>query len=163
MKRQWATRRGFTIIELIVAISVIAILAGIVTVSYVGIQRQSRDTERDGDITKIKVALQKYYADNSTYPDVCPGGHNAGCPVSNLQLVLSPYLDTIPHDPRWAENSSDDYQYIRGNLNTNAYGLRVNYEDSGACKTGKNIDQYWWGTSFPVCPGDVISTNNPPV
>lgn len=163
MKRQWASKRGFTIIELIVAMVVIGIIAGIVVVGYASIQRQARDAERDGDVAQIKIALQKYYADNSTYPDVCPGGAESGCSVSELTVELSPYIETIPHDPRWDEGSEDDYQYIRGNLEANAYGLKVTYEGVGECKTGKNIDEYWWATDLAACPGDVIATSTPPV
>lgn len=162
MKRQWALKRGFTIVELIVAMAVIAIIAGIVIVSYGSIQRQARDSDRDSDIVQIKIGLQKYYADNSTYPDVCPGGPDTGCSVSELNLALSSYIDAIPHDPRWDKDSESDYRYIRGNLEANAYGLKVTYEGIGECKTGKNIDEYWWATSLVACPGDVIATSTPP-
>jgi prepilin-type N-terminal cleavage/methylation domain-containing protein len=156
MKRQWASKRGFTIIELIVAMVVIGIIAGIVVIGYGSIQRQARDAERTSHMTQIKVALQKYYADNSTYPDVCPGGANNACSVDELSTVLGPYIEAIPHDPRWDEGSGEDYQYIRGDLEANAYGLKVTYEDSPTCKTGKNIDASWWSVAIDACPGEAI-------
>lgn len=146
-----AAKKGFTIIELIVSIVVIAILAVIMIVSYSGIQQRSRDSERSSDITQIKIALEKYHAERSSYPDVCSGGDGTDCPASSLSTALNPYLKTIPHDPRNAADSSTDYRYIRGVPSTDSYALLVNYEAKSDCKTGQNIDPTWWTSAIPSC------------
>jgi general secretion pathway protein G len=161
MKRQWAAKSGFTIVELVITMVVIAILAGIVIVSYGSIQSGARDAERESHITQLKIALQKYYADNSTYPDVCSGGSATPCSISELTDALGSYIDVIPHDPRWDEDSEDDYQYIRGDVENSAYGLRVVYEIDGECKTGKNLDEYWWGAEVPACGNEAFVTSTP--
>jgi len=140
---QWATSKGFTIVEIIVAITVVAILATIVIVSYDGIQQRTRDSQRESDITQLKIAIEKYHAENSEYPDAC--GNTSGCSASNLSSYLSPYLDSVPVDP---SGSSNQYQYVR---NGNSYGLRVNFEAKPACKTGVRMNSGWWGSSMPTC------------
>lgn len=60
--------QGFTIIELMVVIVVIGILATIITISYDGIQRDVRDSERSSDIEIIKSALETYYNQKGSYP-----------------------------------------------------------------------------------------------
>ncbi|HEY8992460.1 MAG TPA: prepilin-type N-terminal cleavage/methylation domain-containing protein [Candidatus Microsaccharimonas sp.] len=149
MHNKWAQRKGFTIIELLVSIVVIGILVTIMIVSYGGIQQRSRDSDRGSDITQLKIAIEKYHADKSMYPDVC--GDNVGCNASSLATALSPYLATIPHDPRNTANSSTDYQYVRGLVTDDSYGLYVHYEAKSQCKTGANINPVWWSATVPSC------------
>lgn len=148
MIRLWARRNGFTIVELLVVITVVAILAGIVIVSYGGIQERARDSERDSHITQIKVALDRYYAENSTYPSAC-SADNIGCPIGNLEVPLAEYLPNLPHDPEAVVNSAEDYQYVRGSA-LNGYGIRVGYEARAICKTGVRMTANWW-SSAPTC------------
>jgi type II secretion system protein G len=154
MKTLWASsrRRGFTILELLVVITVIGILASIVIVSYQGIQERSRDAERDSDIVLMKTALEKYYADNSQFPSVCAGGvNNASCPAAFLAGDLGPYIQNMPEDPTYAGNPNADYWYTRGGTNGNAYGIRVTYEEREQCKTGVRMEASWWGAGTPDC------------
>lgn len=59
---------GFTIIELLIVIVVIAILAGLVLNAFGNIQARARDTERRNDINAIHTQLELYYTDNDEYP-----------------------------------------------------------------------------------------------
>jgi general secretion pathway protein G len=61
-------RSGFTIVELLIVIVVIAILAGLVIVTYSGIQQRARDTERKTDLKAVQGHLERYWADNAKYP-----------------------------------------------------------------------------------------------
>ncbi len=51
-------KTGFTIVELLIVVVVIAILAAITVVSFNGIQQQARDTKRIDDVNKIVKAFQ---------------------------------------------------------------------------------------------------------
>lgn len=55
---------GFTIVELLIVIVVVAILATISIVAYNGIQARARDTMRTDGIAKIERALELYRVDN---------------------------------------------------------------------------------------------------
>lgn len=68
--------QGFTIVELAVVITVMAILATVVAVSYSGFQERARDTQRTSDVDTIADALKVYYSKNK--PDT-----NCGA-VTNL-------------------------------------------------------------------------------
>ena len=151
MHNVWAKKQGFTIIELLVVMVVIGILVTIMIVSYTGIQQRARDSERSSDVTQIRVALDKYRADQSSYPDVCSGGDNVECSVTSLATVLSPYLKTIPHDPRNVLDSAMDYRYIRGPIVDDSYAIFVSYEAKPACKIGHTVDSTWWAATIPSC------------
>ncbi len=60
--------KGFTIVELLIVIVVIGILAGLVIVTYNGIQQKARDTERKTDINALHGQLEAYQAQNGKYP-----------------------------------------------------------------------------------------------
>lgn len=150
MKRQGASSNGFTILEILITIIVIGILATITIFSYGSIQQGARDSTRDSHAAQLKIALEKYFADNSQFPAVCSGGDNVDCPAADLGAVLAPYLPTIPQDPRFGADPDANYRYIRGGTSGSAYGLRVSYENKAVCKSGINMLPSWWGAA-PEC------------
>ena len=68
---------GFTLIEFLVVISIIAILTAVATVSYTNVQKKSRDGKRKSDLAAIQQALAVYYQDTGHYPP-----YDAGPPVN---------------------------------------------------------------------------------
>lgn len=56
------SQAGFTIVELLIVIVVIAILAAISIVAYTGVQARARDSKRANDTAQIKKALLAYDA-----------------------------------------------------------------------------------------------------
>lgn len=61
-------RAGFTIVELLIVIVVIAILAAISIVAYSGITSRARDTENRSDATTLLKVTEAISADLGAYP-----------------------------------------------------------------------------------------------
>ncbi|PIU73420.1 hypothetical protein COS78_02365 [Candidatus Shapirobacteria bacterium CG06_land_8_20_14_3_00_40_12] len=60
---------GFTLFELLVSISIIAILVAIASMSYSTASKKARDSRRVEDISAIQKAAEQYYSQNSyVYP-----------------------------------------------------------------------------------------------
>ncbi len=75
-----ARRSGFTIVELLIVIVVIAILAAITIVTYNGIQQRARDAQRKSDVANIAKLLSLWAADKGPMStgSGCGGSGNGG-------------------------------------------------------------------------------------
>lgn len=117
--------KGFTIIELLVVIVIIAVLAGIVTLFVTTQGQKARDSRRIADLSEVQKALEFYYSEYGCYPastgtdtnrsklppnDPCPNTlaspPSTNCADVNdwwntsLQvLVEAKFLPSLPHDP----------------------------------------------------------------
>ncbi|MGB2786839.1 MAG: prepilin-type N-terminal cleavage/methylation domain-containing protein [Candidatus Saccharimonadaceae bacterium] len=69
---------GFTIIEMLIIVIVIALLATIGVVSYSAAQMRARDTERKNDLASLRDSLQIYYSKYGNYLETA-----SGCGTSN--------------------------------------------------------------------------------
>lgn len=136
--------RGFTIVELLIVVVIIAILASITLVTYSGIQNRSKDSQTDAAVSQLKKAIEMYRVDESVYPAACSGGDGSGCGVSSLAPFLTPkYLSTMPV-------SATTLYYVR-DTSAVSYGILVDYLSKSDCKTGVDVKANWWGAGVPVC------------
>jgi prepilin-type N-terminal cleavage/methylation domain-containing protein len=80
MKKAWASKQtGFTIVELLIVIVVIAILATISVVAFSGVQARARDSIRKSDLSEIKKAITRYHIDKGDWMGAGSGcGYNGG-------------------------------------------------------------------------------------
>ncbi|MBM3210419.1 type II secretion system protein [Candidatus Saccharibacteria bacterium] len=75
--------KGFTIVELLIVIVVIAILAAITIVAYNGIQTRAENTKTMSAVRSYATAIMSYQAQNGHYPKFagwpCLGKHPTSC------------------------------------------------------------------------------------
>lgn len=90
------SRRGFTIIELLVVIVVIAILAAITFVAYGGVQDRAKNTQAKADITQLQKRVDLYAVQNGgRYPST--GGLSVVYVDGNCTLTtVNKRADWIP-------------------------------------------------------------------
>jgi len=125
--------KGFTIIELIVVITIIAVLSTIVIGSVNQYQAKARDTRRIADIRQIQKAFELYRIDNNgnfpIYNNGCMAclgvndnsscwgascGGNSAKGSSALNIALKPYISVMPIDPSPGRGLGDRYLYKNG-------------------------------------------------
>ncbi len=88
------TYNGFTLVELLVVIGIIAVILGISIFGIGGARKGSRDTKRKADLETIRSAAELYRSDNDGYP--------------GSLAVMTAYLGATPADPI----SSQSYDYV---------------------------------------------------
>ena len=79
--------RGFTLIELIVVMMIVALLVTIAAPRYFGSLQKSKETALNQTLSVTRDALDKFYGDNGKYPDTLE------------VLIAKRYLRSLPVDP----------------------------------------------------------------
>lgn len=133
-------RKGFTLMEIMVAITIMMIVSGVSLASFTFSQRKSRDAKRKSDLSQIARALEVFNEDFGRYPvgidgeiigcqpdedddleDCAWGGEFAGYPSGVYQL----YMSKLPEDPK----GSYDYYYESDGSDINLYAALENDKD----------------------------------
>ena len=70
MKDAYVNKQGFTIVELLIVIVVVAILAAISIATYSGISDRANDSVIKNDLASFAKAAQLYYAEQGVYPPI---------------------------------------------------------------------------------------------
>ena len=94
---------GFTLIELLVVISIIGILAAMVTVSFTSSQKQARDAKRKSDLKFYQSALE---VDANKY-DGSYMSWSGSSYVASTTLCTSLALTNCPEDPKYSVDPSN--------------------------------------------------------
>ena len=114
---------GFTLIEVLLVVAIIAILAGIVILA-INPNKQlgdTRNSERQADVTTILNATYQYSVDNQgnlpsgitdTPTDICASGAASCTGMVDLSVLTAngKYVVSIPKDPKTGTNTDTHYQ-----------------------------------------------------
>lgn len=120
--------KGFTLIEMLVVISLIGILLTVSVTAFAQSRKTARDAKRKADLEQIRSALEIYRTDCKTYPEeISFGGALTGTQTGCLGNT---YLSKVPQDPL---PSTYTYYYLRSG--SNRYYLCAFLETQAALAT----------------------------
>ena len=117
--------QGFTLIELMVVISIIGIITAVLLASFDEGRKQSRDKVRMAELKELQLAIELYKAQNGRYPapdtscgtDMSrwygPGTVSTwGVNCTNYIAGLVPdYIAALPTDPNQEQEQDKGFQY----------------------------------------------------
>lgn len=136
MPHVFLRRRGFTLIELMIVVSVIATLAAVAVPKMANALRKAKEGQTKGNVGRIRSALSIYYADmEGQYPTCAYGGPDNQ--VLDNSLVPK-YINKIPtsHTANYHFPSKSVWCYVDNNWTIEYHGIWAyagTYED-WACK-----------------------------
>lgn len=145
-------RRGFSLIELLVVISIIGVLLATASVSWTNAQQKGRDGRRKADLRAIQQALELYINANGTYPNssagniVCAGspvvwGTLFQCPASSGPI----FMNQLPQDPIYQATTGYHYRSA-------ASGLVFSYTISAELENDNDPDRIPSPLTVPCDP-----------
>ena len=79
--------RGFTLVELLIVMAIVAMLISIVAPRYLGSLEKAKEVTLKEDLKVMRLSIDRFYGDKGRYPDTL------------LELVDEKYLRSIPLDP----------------------------------------------------------------
>jgi prepilin-type N-terminal cleavage/methylation domain-containing protein len=146
-------RRAFTLVELLVVISIIGLLSTIAVVSLSSARAQARNAKRIADIRQYASAFDLAYSNTGAYPasgnacisSSCFGGWSGQSAVPAVDAFFSPYLSPKPIYPAGGGATNAGYLYngswTGGNGLDGAFSagpmLDYNLEGAVSCPLGK--------------------------
>lgn len=140
--------KGFTITELIIAMSIMAIILALAFVNLNSSQLKSRDQERKADVESIVLHLEAYYKNGTGDPDELLGRYPStsigGGTVQSVRNYLRDIDDTVLYSPNKYSESGSGVSFMVA-------------ADSGSL--GPTVDQYiyqplsWNGADWTLCTG----------
>lgn len=102
--------KGFTLVELLIVVAIIAILTGMLTVNLADARERARDAQRKADLKQIQNAFELYKNDQN--PQAYPTTENW-----KTALTAGNFMKKIPTDPTHDQVASwPDISYTRNDV-----------------------------------------------
>lgn len=143
------SKRGFTLVEILIVVAIIATLASVALVGLGPVQRSGRDTRRVSDLRQVQNGVELYYAKCGYYPGTAQSGTDctgfaqvsdwAG--LSSSLTGSSIGVSKVPNDPR----SGDTYVY--GSSSGGSYVLGATLENANSPQLRDDVDGVVEGVS----------------
>lgn len=170
-------QRAFTLLELLVVISIIGLLATVIIGSVNVARMKARDAERIKTVQEMRKAIELYYSDYGYYPplttspanDARSGGGTVACSDGVMGTVnwcvlitaIAPYYKGGKGDPL---NANPNYYYYDADGTTPAYyGLMAMLESSSNDGLVQNDGGFYCTAGACTSPNRGIEFGNEPI
>lgn len=133
-------KRGFTLLELIVAMAIIAVLMGLSLFGIQAVQRSQRDTERRAALSNINLEIAAWYGDYGSYPvvtfDPTTSTARVGPNGPNQKTISLKGAAKVGTD---TTNGTTVYCYSGGGTSTFQLGVKLESSGWGAAGTAQQL------------------------
>lgn len=172
---------AFTVVEILITITIIAILSSIAIITFDSVREDSRNSARQGNATIISEGLEKYYEQNGEYPSVAsiantqPGNTGEAVatklsiPVSSLVMPLMPSGTTngITAGPEpendylaYEASSAKDNISCQNDVNGGCDTYKLRYLEEGTGEVREIASRHAW-RSTDSTPELVVAATGP--
>jgi general secretion pathway protein G len=137
LQRRHCRQGGFTLVEMLLVLVILATLAAIVVPKFAGRSEQARITAAQTQIANLEIVLDSFEVDNGTYPKGSNGLRDLVEQPSYAKNWRGPYIEEIPLDP-WGNAYLYEYP---GKRNSQGFDL-VSMGPDGRSGGGDDITNY---------------------
>jgi len=161
-------RAGFTLIEIMVVITIISILTSVLYVSFNAARENSRDQVRKTDMKQLQLAIELYKAQNGSYPasgcgsatnafygpgpaqsGSVPSGNYFNCDTDWIVGLVPEFISELPLDPTSEDEPGQGFYY-----RSNGASYKILVKDSVERNFITSFNQ-----EFARCPQGASSAN----
>lgn len=145
--------RGFTLVELMVAVAIISLLSGIIVTNLTSSKSKARDGKRISDMGQIQLAVELFFDRCKTYPLSITGNPADQECLTNLSVNLGNYISKIPQPS--GEKGQSEYGYytnVGGSITEPTdYVLKAVLENYNVVLKDGLSTLPSWATSLTTC------------
>jgi type IV pilus assembly protein PilE len=141
---------GFTLIEVMITVAIIAILAGIAIPSYTSYIARSKIQEATSNLLAMRVKMEQWFQDNRAYPTTC------GTATTATQLAVP----TLPHFTITCPTLNPTQYTIRAEGGVDAGGAVIDRTLVGLRLEINEANQRWTRTA-PADWGPTVAASLP--
>lgn len=123
--KKFSIRKGFTLVELLIVVSIIGILTSFLMVNFIGAKSRARDAQRKSDMRQMQAAFELFRADVGNYPT----NAQVAC-GSSLTNGGTTYMQKIPCDPLNTGQYIYTYTQTGGGTGYSLFACLENVNDS---------------------------------
>ncbi len=157
--RNKSWHNGFTLVELLVAISIMALLSLVVYASFGTAREQTRDKSRMAALKELQLAIETFKAQNGRYPAAGCGTASTSFAGPGPQTVsglvtcdpgtgpyiaglVPEYIDRLPTDPMFENQDNRGFYYRSDGV---SYKLMIR-------NAAENLFITAYGNEYAACP-----------
>lgn len=126
MRNRLTSSKGFTLIEVLIVVTLVVILASVGMATYSNSVQRAREAVLREDLFRMRDAIDQFYADKNAYPQ------------SLQDLVTDGYLREIPKDPM--TDSTDTWNAIPAEHDASNPAAAVGIFDVKSGSEGTSLD-----------------------
>lgn len=148
---------GFTLVEVLVVIGIIAVLTVIIFPAINAIKAKNRDAERIADFTTLQLGLSLYYSQHQQYPAFLLDLNTSG--YVPLDAVTSPTVDPYKYVPLTKNGSNGKCIYYHLGTTLESSSAQIDTTDTFNSTPGNISNGYQYCGTY-TGPGIATGTLN---
>jgi len=147
--------QGFTLIEVMIVVAIVALLAGLAIPSYNDYVRRGQLPPAFNGLSEYRVKMEQYYQDNRNYGGSACADGTSGTGWNTFPTTKDRFTFSCALNTRTGDSAQQSYTVTAEGVSGRATGHKYTIDQTGARATtqfkGSTVSQPCWLTSSTAC------------